>query len=48
MRESLGSNMEKYICIFDGITNGLSATYNFGPKIIFANYGKHVKNYGKY
>lgn len=35
MRESLGSNMEKYICVFDEITNGLSAIYNFSAKIIF-------------
>ena len=35
MRESLGSNMEKYTCVLEGQNSRLSITYNFGAKIIF-------------
>ena len=35
MRESLGSNMEKYTCSLEGQNSRLSITYNFSPKIIF-------------
>ena len=35
MRESLGSNMEKYTCVLEERNSRLSITYNFSPKIIF-------------